>query len=79
MTPFEKACRALCELEGNPPGATFEGRPMWMSYRKPVEAVLDALRDPHMPMVSAAAREAQSIGSGDFVGIWRAMIGAVDG
>lgn len=79
MTPFERACRALCNLEGNPENIQFGGKPMWRSYAPEVQAVIDALAEPHAPMVNAAVREAQSFGPKDFVGIWRAMIGAVDG
>lgn len=43
--PLERAARALCELDGNPPGATFEGRPMWESYLPQVRAVVEALNE----------------------------------
>lgn len=77
MSPFEKACRALCELEGNPPGATFEGKPMWLDYADQVKVVLVALEDVSQMQIAAATAKADQIGSKDFVGIWRAMLDAV--
>ena len=38
--PRERAARALCKLNGNPPDITFEGEPMWRSYLPDVDAVL---------------------------------------
>ena len=42
----ERAARALCELAGNPPGATMDGKPLWMSYLPEVRTVLRAIREP---------------------------------
>lgn len=39
----ERAARALCRQAGNPEGATFEGRPLWMSYLEEVDIVLAAV------------------------------------
>lgn len=73
---FERAARALCCFEGHPENIQFEGRPMWESYLPQARAVLQAIEEPDMAMVSAAADKAKQIGAGDFVGIYRAMIGA---
>lgn len=43
---YERAARALCELAGNPSGATMDGKPLWMSYLPEVRAVLAAIREP---------------------------------
>lgn len=40
--PRERAARALCERDGNPPDAKMDGRPMWESYLPEVDAVLRA-------------------------------------
>jgi len=53
MSPIERAARALCELDGNPPGATMDGKPLWMDYLPEVRAVLGAIREPSEEMVSA--------------------------
>ena len=42
LSPRERAARALCRRAGNPENATFEGRPMWMSYIDEVNVVLEA-------------------------------------
>jgi hypothetical protein len=38
----ERAARALCELEDNPPDIKMDGSPMWISYLPEVDAVLQA-------------------------------------
>lgn len=78
MTPFEKACRALCALDGNSENIRVEGRPMWRSYAPQVEAVLLALKEPHPPMVNAAVKTANEIGVTHHTGIWQAMLHAID-
>jgi hypothetical protein len=40
--PVERAARALCRLHDVPADATFEGKPMWVSYLPEVDAVLSA-------------------------------------
>lgn len=76
MPALEKVARALCRHAGNPENTKFEGRPMWESYLPEAQAVIDALSDPDAAMITAATETAQQIGAGDFVGIWRAMLGA---
>jgi hypothetical protein len=49
---------------------------MWESYLPQACVVLSAIREPSPDMVNAAAEAAKQIGPGDFVGIWRAMVGA---
>ena len=73
---LERAARALCSKAGNPENTKFEGRPMWESYIPEARAVLEAIAEPDMEMIFAAADKAKEIGAGDFVGIYRAMIGA---
>lgn len=41
--PRERAARALCALNGNPKNMLFQGEPMWMSYLREVDAVLEAV------------------------------------
>ncbi len=41
--PRELAARALCRKAGNPENTMFEGKPMWMSYLKEVDVVLEAV------------------------------------
>ncbi len=41
--PREAAARALCDYEGVPEDAIFEGKPMWMSYLEQVDVVLKAM------------------------------------
>ncbi|WP_164860755.1 hypothetical protein [Parasedimentitalea marina] len=38
----ERAARALCEFQGNPPDVKMDGSPMWISYLPEVDAVLQA-------------------------------------
>ena len=38
----ERAARALCDLDGNPPDIKMDGSPMWVSYLLEVDAVLQA-------------------------------------
>lgn len=52
---------------------------MWQSYLPQARAALQAIEEPDMAMVSAAADKAKQIGAGDFVGIYRAMIEAAAG
>ena len=73
---LERAARALCRHAGNPENTQFEGKPMWQSYLPEAAAVLTAIREPDVEMISAAADKAKEIGVGDFVGIYRAMIDA---
>ena len=46
QSPRERAARALCRLAGNPENITFEGQPMWMSYLREVDVVLEAALSP---------------------------------
>jgi hypothetical protein len=54
MSPLERAARALCELDNNPPGATMDGKPLWMDYLPEVRAVVEAIRQPSEEMVAAS-------------------------
>lgn len=38
--PRERAARALCKLDGNPPDFNHDGEPMWMRYLQAVDIVL---------------------------------------
>lgn len=78
MSPFEKACRALCDMDGNPENTPFGGKPMWMSYAPNVKAVLAALADVSPMMIDAAVAKTKETGPHDHVAIWRAMLGAVE-
>lgn len=73
QSPIERAARALCELEGNPPGATMDGKPLWRDYVPEVRAVLTAIRDPSVDM---NYRGCLNHPPADTAGIWRAMIDA---
>jgi hypothetical protein len=72
MTPIELAARALCELDGNPPGATMGGKPLWQDYLPEVRAVLTAIREPSDGMIQAAADCESSI----VADVYTAMIDA---
>lgn len=68
-SPLERAARALCELDNNPPGATMDGHPLWKSYLAEARAVLLAIREPSKAMLA---------GGGEIIaGI--ANLGDVDG
>lgn len=76
-SPLERAARALCELAGNPPGATMNGKPLWVDYLPEVRAVIAAIREPSDVMLDAAEdMEAQSA-RGTAGNMWSAMIGAM--
>lgn len=82
MSPIERAARALCELDGNPPGATMNGKPLWQDYVPEVRAVLAAVRDPNEAMldkgVDGGPFNQPSGDSPDYTAMvtdtWRAMI-----
>ncbi|WP_347271640.1 hypothetical protein [Rhizorhabdus histidinilytica] len=72
MTPIERAARALCQLDGNPPGATMDGKPLWRDYVPEVRAVLTAIRIPSEAQdFAAAACESSYVGD-----VYTAMIDA---
>jgi len=50
---MERAARALCELDGNTPGATMNGKPLWQDYLPEARAVIDAIREPNETMIAA--------------------------
>lgn len=75
--PLERAARALCELAGNPPGATMDGNPLWMDYLPEVRAVVEALREPSGSMVVDAADYEAVDGFATSKHVWRAMIDAL--
>lgn len=77
MTPIERACRALCELDGHPPGITMDGKPLWMDYLLEARAVITAIQEPSEAMVNAAVLRGQANGYTDVVGQHRAMIDAM--
>lgn len=71
MTPIERAARALCELDGNPPGATMDGKPLWQDYLPKVRAVLTAIREPSEAMLSGGELDFETDGGGGFnVPVW---------
>jgi len=82
MSPLERACRALCELEGNPPDEAFDGRPMWGRYLPQVKAVLDAMHEPSPRMTEAGAEIIRYVGpdesafghQAEAANVWRFMI-----
>lgn len=78
MTPIERAARALCELDHNPPGAAMNGKPLWMDYLPEVRTVLAALREPTPDMVVAGDKAfRQSIRFDKAALAWRDMIDAL--
>jgi hypothetical protein len=76
MTALERVARALCELDGNPPNATMDGKPLWQDYLPEARAAIMALREPSSAMMKAAAVAAAQTGTDDFAPIYRAMIDA---
>lgn len=80
MSPLERAARALCELDNNPPGATMAGKPLWMDYLPEVRAVVEAIREPSMAMRVAGrdgCAEMHVFENTDPQGPWTAMIDAL--
>jgi hypothetical protein len=39
---LERICRALCQVNGRSTDTTFQGKPMWESYRREARAAIDA-------------------------------------
>ncbi|KKC27339.1 hypothetical protein WP12_04055 [Sphingomonas sp. SRS2] len=79
---MERAAKALCELDGNPPNATMDGKPLWRDYVPEVLAVVKALREPSEAMVEAAGERWNYSDNGgrerrDFEHEWRAAIDAI--
>ena len=75
--PLERAARALCEMAGNPPGATMDGKPLWQDYLPEVRAVLAAVRQPNDAMIDAgndASIPGELWGVED---VWQGMLDAV--
>lgn len=86
-SPLERAARALCELDNNPPCATMDGRPLWMDYLPEARAVLRAVREPSRVMTDAGGEveyagesdgEDVNVSAGNYAAgvIYRAMIDA---
>lgn len=75
-SPLERAARALCELDNNPPGATMDGKPLWMDYLPEVRAVLQAIREPSVAMFQAGLHPPKPdvVGAIPPLNIWQAMI-----
>ena len=78
MTPIERACRALCELDGHPPGITMDGKPLWMDYLPEVRAVIAAIREPSEAMEWGRAADRDVVGYDAPPGVvWQEMIDAL--
>jgi hypothetical protein len=75
-TGLERVARALCELDGNPPGAAMHGKPLWQDYLPEARAAIMALREPDKAMLTAATLGADRLGSVDLASMYRAMIDA---
>lgn len=73
---LERVARALCELDGNPPDARMDGKPLWQDYLPEARAAVMALREPDEAMLSAAASADSSLRGEDIAPIYRAMIDA---
>ncbi len=39
---LERVCRALCDIHGNPQNTTYEGKPMWESYRAEAGQIIES-------------------------------------
>ncbi len=77
MSPIERAARALCELDGNPPGATMDGKPLWQDYVSEVRAVLSAIREPDADHArQIGLRNVWQCNPDDIGGVYSAMIDA---
>lgn len=61
MSPIERAARALCELDGQPPMVTMDGKPLWQDYLPEVRAVLTAIREPSEEMLLALRAQIQNV------------------
>ncbi|QTH22020.1 hypothetical protein HRJ34_00300 [Rhizorhabdus wittichii] len=83
-SPIERGARALCELDGNPPGATMDAKPLWQNYLPEVRAVLTAIREPDAAMQAAAAVIGgfhgyygdDPLSRQDAADVWRVMVDA---
>lgn len=73
---MERVARALCELDGHPPGATMDGKPLWQDNLPETRAAAMALREPDAAMMRAAASKAADTDKDDAGAIYRAMIDA---
>jgi hypothetical protein len=73
---LERVARALCELDGHPPGATMDGKPLWQDYLPEAWAAVMALREPDTAMMRAAASKGADTDDDDAAAIYRAMIDA---
>lgn len=78
MAPFEKACRALCKMDGYVENETLDGHTRWRSYAPQVKAVISSLQDHSQFMQRAALRVGVYSQPGDHGAIWRAMLDAVE-
>lgn len=58
MKSVERAARALCEADRNPPGATMNGKPLWMDYLPEVGLVLAEIREPSEAILSTGEQVA---------------------
>lgn len=80
MTPLERAARALCDLDGNPPSAQKGGKLLWMDYVPEVRVVLSSLKYPSSLMAAMGGIAGNwSHGCGDDPSehakdVWKAMI-----
>lgn len=70
-SPLERAARALCEINGLPPGATKNGEALWRSYLPEARAVIAAIRDPGKLVLPEGA----DAGKGEL--LWYSMIDAI--
>lgn len=77
---MERAARSLCELAANPPGATMEGKPLWMSYLPEVRAVIEAIREPGGAAIQAgglSVRGLRPTSQDQALACWHDMIDAI--
>lgn len=55
-TTLERAARALCERDGHPSNAKRAGKALWRDYIPDARAVLNAIRDPSLDLVTIGGR-----------------------
>ena len=73
---LERVARAMCELDGHPPGATMDGKPLWEDYLPEAWVAVMALWEPDNAMMRAAASKAADTYNDEAGAIYRAMADA---
>jgi len=52
MRMVERVARTLCQIDGHPENTVYQGKVMWRSYEHAARAVIGAMREPSLEMLS---------------------------